>query len=275
MSLTIGHGPLSADPADANYAIEGPAHRIFVEDAPKRLRVRVGGRTVLDSTRAKLLQESNLLPRYYVPLEDLDDAAFVASETTSHCPFKGDATYRTARVGDHEVADLIWTYPDPNAELPVLAGLAGLYLEKLGEDDRVLEEDEVLLGHPHDPYHRVDAQRSSRRVRVMAAADGGSEEVIAETAAPVAVFETGLPARWYVPVADVDAARLRPSETTSVCPYKGVASYHDVLDVDGTVIAEDGAWGYEDPLPEAQPLPGFVCFDGDTLVTEVDGVRLA
>lgn len=269
MTLTLGHGPLSARPADANYRIDGPAHRIFVEGSPKRLRVRVGGRTVLDSTRAKVLHESNLLPRYYVPLADLDDAAFVSSETTSHCPFKGDATYRSARVDDREVTDLVWTYPSPNPELAVLDGLAGLYLEQLGEGDEVLEEDEVLVGHPHDPYHRVDAQRSSRHVRVLR-----GEDVLADTSAPVAVFETGLPARWYVPTSDVDAARLRPSKTTTACPYKGVATYHDVVGADGEVLVGDAVWGYEDPLPEAGPTAGHVCLLGEGLVTEVDGARL-
>lgn len=264
MTLTLGAAPLGTRPgAPTNFTIEGPAHRILVEPSPKRLRVRLDGETVLDTTRAVLLHESNLLPRYYAPLDDFRADALVASPTTSHCPFKGDASYRSVRVGERIVEDLVWTYPEPVAALPVLAGLGGLYLERLGDGDEVLEEDEVLLGHPHDPYHRVDAQRSSRRVVVR-----HGDRVLAETNRPVAVFETGLPPRWYVPLADVREDLLAPSELTTVCPYKGVATYRSVVGEDGAVVVADAAWGYEDPLPEATPLPGHLCFDGDGITVE-------
>lgn len=267
MTLTLGQAPLSSKPSGAtNYEVSGPAHRILVEDTPKRLRVRVGGETVLDTTRAKLLHESNLLPRYYVPLEDIRDDFLIASDTTTHCPFKGDASYQSVRVGGRTVDDLVWTYPDPNAELPVLSGLGGLYLEKLSEGDEVLEEDEVLLGHPHDPYHRVDAQRSSRHVRVLhRTADG--DDIVADTTRPIGVFETGLPPRWYVPVADVRLEQLFDSDTTSICPYKGIATYKSLKDG-----PPDVAWAYEHPLPEATPLPGHLSFLHDDLIVEVDGV---
>lgn len=266
MTLTMGRAPLGTKPGGAtNYSLEGPAHRILVEDAPKRLRVRIAGEVVLDTARAKLLHESNLLPRLYVPLADLRADLFVDSDTTSHCPFKGDASYRSVRVGDRTVDDLVWTYAEPIAGMEVLRGLGGLYLEHLGDGDEVLEEDEVLLGHPHDPYHRVDANRSSRHIRVLH--DG---EVIAETTRPIGVFETGLPPRWYVPVADVRSDRLTASDTTTICPYKGVATYRSLLAEDGSVAVPDVAWGYEDPLPEATPLPGHLCFDGEGITVEVD-----
>ncbi len=266
MTLTLGHAPLGTQPGGhANYSIEGPRHRILVEDSPKRLRLRVGGEVVLDTTGAKLLHESNLLPRYYVPLEDLRDDLLVHSDTTSHCPFKGDATYQSVRAGDRVIDNLIWTYAEPLAGMEILRGLGGLHLERLGDGDEVLEEDEVLLGHPHDPYHRVDANRSSRHVRVRH--DG---EVIAETTRPIGVFETGLPPRWYVPAADVRSDRLTGSDTTTICPYKGVATYRSLLAEDGSVAVADVAWAYEDPLPEATPLPGHLCFDGEGITVEVE-----
>ena len=75
------------------------------------------------------------------------------------------------------------------------------------------------LAHARDPYHRVDAVPSSRHVRVLL--DG---EVLAETNRPVVIFETGLPARWYMPREDVQVD-LEPSEMQTVCAYKGYASY--------------------------------------------------
>jgi len=267
MTLTLGRAPLSSKPAGStNYEVNGPAHRILVEDSPKRLRVRVGGETILDTTRAKLLHESNLLPRYYVPLADIRQDALVASDTTTYCPFKGDARYWSVRAGGRTVGDLVWNYPAPNAELPVLRDLGGLYLENLGEGDEVLEEDEVLLGHPHDPYHRVDAQRSSRHVRVLYRA-GDDEEVLADTTRPIGVFETGLPPRWYVPVKDVRRERLADSDTTSICPYKGIATYKSIKGG-----PSDVAWTYEHPLPEGTPLPGHLSFLHDDVRIEVDGV---
>lgn len=85
--------------------------------------------------------------------------------------------------------------------------------------------------------------------------------VVAETRSQVAVVETGLPVRWYVPEADVRPGVLQPSGTTSVCPYKGVASYeHAVV---GGRRYDDVAWNYPGPLLEALPAAGHRSFDGD------------
>lgn len=277
MALTFPPGPLSAQPGEANYRIDGPAHKILLTPTAKRVRVVVGdGRggtaTVVDTTRAVLLHETAILPRYYVPLEDVTAQFLVPSDTSTHCPFKGDASYRSVKVGDRVVEDLIWTYETPNPELAGLAGMAGLYLEKLDmgpgpdQQDAVLEEEQAILGHPRDPFHRVDAWPSSRHVEVVWTRPDGERVVLADTTAPVGVFETSLPPRWYVPVADVRTDLLRDSETLTVCGYKGVATYRSL--VDGP---DDVAWGYEDPLAEAAPLPGHLSFWGDDITVVVDG----
>ncbi|MBA3574122.1 MAG: DUF427 domain-containing protein [Pseudonocardiales bacterium] len=98
-------------------------------------------------------------------------------------------------VDGRTVEDAAWSHPDPVDGCPPLAGLVSFYFEKL---DTWLVEDDKRIGHPRQPFHRVDARGSSRRVLVKV---GG--EVIAETRASVALFETGLPVRWYVPEADV------------------------------------------------------------------------
>ncbi|MGF1646997.1 MAG: DUF427 domain-containing protein [Kineosporiaceae bacterium] len=279
MALTFPPGPLSAAPGAANYVIDGPAHRILLTPTAKRIRVLVGdgagagvGETVLDTTAAVILHETNLMPRYYVPWADVHDDVLVPSDTVTHCPFKGDASYRSVRVGQRVVEDLLWTYEVPNPELPGLAGLAGLYLEKLDTGpgpaplDAVLEEDEPVLGHPRDPFHRVDARPSSRHVEVVWTRPDGTRVTLADTTRPVGVFETSLPPRWYVPVDDVRTGLLRDSQTLTVCPYKGVATYRSL--VDGP---PDVAWGYEDPLAEATLLPGHLAFAGDGVSVLVDG----
>lgn len=273
MALTFPPGPLSREPGPSNYTVSGPAGRILLQPSAKRLRVVVatdeGPRTVVDTTRGVLLHETGHLPRYYVPVADVDETALADSPTTSHCPYKGDATYRSVSSGGRTVPDLFFHYPEPPESLGDLAGLLGLYLEQLdvAAGDAVYEEEHRLLGHPHDPFHRVDALPASRHVRVLwQRPDGGEPVVLADTTSPVGVFETSLPPRWYVPVADVRTGHLRDSDTTTVCPYKGVATYRSL--VDGP---DDVAWAYEEPLPEALPLPGHLCFLGDGIVTEVDG----
>jgi len=100
MSLTFGAGPLSREPASTNYEIDGPAHRIYFHPFGRRVRLELAGEVVLDTLDAHLLHETGILPRLYVPVADIRTGVLEPSETTSHCPFKGDATYRTVRGGD-------------------------------------------------------------------------------------------------------------------------------------------------------------------------------
>jgi uncharacterized protein (DUF427 family) len=96
MGLTRSDAPLSAHaPKTVNYRIDGPAHKLLMHPFPRRVRAEVAGRTVLDTTRGVLLHETALPARFYVPEADLDASAFVPSDLTTHCPFKGDATYRS------------------------------------------------------------------------------------------------------------------------------------------------------------------------------------
>src|SRR5829696_10394681 len=112
MTLTLGTGPLGSKPSgDFNFDWDGaPAHRLYFEPYPRRVRALVDDRIVLDSLRGRLLFESNLPPRLYVPLGDLDASLLEPSDATSHCPFKGDASYRSLRVGDRLVEDAVWAY---------------------------------------------------------------------------------------------------------------------------------------------------------------------
>jgi uncharacterized protein (DUF427 family) len=123
-------------------------------------------------------------------------------------------------------------------------------------------EDDEQIGHPRDPFHRVDVRRSSRHVAVRVRG-----EAVADTRSPVAVVETGLPVRWYVPEVGVRDGVLEPSGSTSVCPYKGVATYEHVS-IDGRRY-EDAAWCYRRPLPEALPAAGHRSFDGEDVEVRV------
>jgi uncharacterized protein (DUF427 family) len=85
----------------------------------------------------------------------------------------------------------------------------------------------------------------------------------------MALFESNLPTRWYLPREDV-SAELEPSDTITRCPYKGEASYHSVKLADGE-LAKDLIWYYEDPLAEVGKIAGLVCFFNEKVDIELDG----
>lgn len=130
MSLTLGTGPLAGTPGgDFNFDLAGaaPKHRIYFEPFAPRLRAIVGDRVVLDSVRAHLLHETGIAPQAYVPLEDLDGSLLARTDTTTHCPFKGDASYWT--VGGIE--NVAWSYEDPKAEVDAIRGHLAFYPDRV------------------------------------------------------------------------------------------------------------------------------------------------
>jgi uncharacterized protein (DUF427 family) len=260
MSLTLGSGPLGGKPGDANYTFESPAHKILFQPDGRRLRAFVGDTVVLDTTGAHLLHETGIRPVAYVPIADLNADLLEPTDTSTHCPFKGDASYWSLRVGDDVREDAVWYYDDPVASAPWLKGFAALYFDRV---DRWLVEDEPVAGHLRDPYHRVDVHQSSRAVRVSA-----GDDLIAESKHPVLVFETSIPVRAYIPRRDIVAGHLAPSPTQTTCAYKGEATYWHVH-ANGEKFP-DAAWSYELPLAAAMKIAGHVCFAADGITVELD-----
>ena len=202
------------------------------ESGAKRVRAFLGGRAVADSHRVKLAWEVPWYPAYWLPEKDVDVAA---------------------------VPEAAVRRPPP--EVDALAGHVHLAWEAM---DAWFEEDEEVYVHPRDPYTRVDILASSRHVLVRA---GG--EVVAESHKPTLLFETGLPVRFYLPPTDVRRDKLRPSATTSQCPYKGTAGYWSVEA--GGETFPDLAWTYRAPLPESVKVAGLICFYNERVDLVVDG----
>ena len=263
MGLTSGTGPFGNRPAGRFNFTPDPATGavLYFDPVPYRLRGLYGGETVFDTLNAKLLYETAHLPVYYVPEDDLRQELLEPSETRTHCPHKGDASYRSIRVGDRLEPDAVWTYREPIAPASFLVGHAAFYWAKL---DEWLVEDEQVLGHPRDPYHRIDTYRTTRPVRV--SLDG---ETIAESSRAVALFESGLPPRFYLPAEDVRTELLEPSETKTRCAYNGVASYWHVRM--GDTLHDDLAWTYEEPDDDGRPIRGLICFFNERVDLEVGG----
>ncbi len=257
MGLMYGTGPLGPHPAGAfNFEPPPPGWAIYLEPTPKRIRAEVGGETIADSRRAMVLHESGVQPVYYFPPDDVRRDVLEPSDRHTHCPKKGEASYFTLRVGERVVNDGAWYYPAPLEGAPPIKDLIAFYWDRI---DRWLEEAEEVLVHPRDPYHRIDVIRSERHVRV--SLDG---RLLAESRRPVALFESNLPPRWYLPREDV-IAELDPSDTTTRCPYKGTAGYYSVAG------AKDLVWYYEEPRPEAERIKGLLCFFNEKVDIELDG----
>ena len=263
MGLSSGTGPFGNAPAGRfNFTPDPPTGSVlYFDPVPYRLRGTFGGETVFDTLGARLLYETAHLPVYYVPEDDLRHELLEPSGTQTHCPHKGDASYRSIRVGDRLETDAVWTYREPIAPAAFLAGYAAFYWRKL---DEWLVEDEQVFGHPRDPYHRIDTYRTDRAVRV--SVDG---ELIAESTRAVALFESGLPPRFYLPPEDVRMGLLESSATTSRCAYKGVASYRHVR-VDDT-LHDDLAWTYAEPNDDLGAIRGLICFFNERVDLELDG----
>lgn len=132
---------------------------------------------------------------------------------------------------------------------------------------RWFEEATEVFVHPRDPRHRVDALASDRHVVVEV--DG---EVLADTTRPVALFETSLPVRWYLPREDVRTEALEPSDLVTRCPYKGTTTFFGVRA--GGKLRADLAWSYPDPLAECSAITGRVCFFNEHVDLIVDGERV-
>jgi uncharacterized protein (DUF427 family) len=226
----------------------GP-HRIAVELSPRWVRVKFNGETIADSKRAVLLRESNHLPVYYFPPEDVRQDLLEPTDLHTRCPYKGEASYWSVRVGDRVAENAMWGYGDPLPEREDIRGYRAFYWERM---DAWFEEEEQVFKHARDPYHRVDVIPSSRHIRVEI--DG---RVVAESRRPSLVFETGLPTRYYLPVEDVRMDLLAATATTSVCPYKGQASYWRLA---GDAAERDVAWAYQTPIPEIPRIAGLVSF---------------
>ena len=259
MSLTQGSGPLGGRAGDTNYTIASPAHRLLFQPDPRRLRAFVGDTVVLDTTRAHLLHETGIRPVAYVPLDDFDAELLTRTDTSTHCPFKGDASYWTLAVGDDVREDAVWAYEQPLDEASWLRGFAAL---AFGRADRWTVEDEEVAGHLRDPYHRVDVHASTRPVRVSV-----GDDLIAETRRPVLVFETSMPVRAYVPRGDLVAGHLALSATRTTSPYMGDAAYWHVHA--GGHEFPDAAWSYELPIAEAMQVAGYVCFEADGITVDI------
>jgi uncharacterized protein (DUF427 family) len=108
-----------------------PYSRVDILASSRHVRVEVDGVTLADTGQPRILFETGLPPRYYIPLSDLSLERLVPSDTVTHCPYKGSATYWSVEVDGKRYEDFVWIYRSPLPESQKIAGLACFYNERV------------------------------------------------------------------------------------------------------------------------------------------------
>jgi uncharacterized protein (DUF427 family) len=113
------------------HKIPGPDHPITIARNPGRVVVTIGGRKIADTRSALTLREASYPPVHYIPREDVDMAVFSRTETSTHCPYKGDASYFTAVVDGKAAGNAAWSYEQPYEAMAQIRGLLAFYPERV------------------------------------------------------------------------------------------------------------------------------------------------
>lgn len=237
------------------------------EPAPYRLRAYVDDTVVLDTRTARLVWEPRrVVPVFGIPPADLYgtvepvdpqppradlDALPPVLGPERFDPHTSPGSVVEVVVGDRRIDGFVPDDPD----------LGGVVLVDFNGFDAWRTEDQVLIGHARDPFKRIDVMPSGRHVVI--SLDG---QVLADSRRARLLLETPLPGRWYVPTADVRMDLLEESPGSSVCAYKGLASYLSV-----TGGERDVAWQYVAPLNDAVPVKDHVCFWSERTDLVLDG----
>jgi uncharacterized protein (DUF427 family) len=93
--------------------LPGPDHPITITPTGKRVRVTLGGRVVADSTRALTLREAKYPPVQYIPRADAEMSLLNRTDHSTHCPYKGDASYYSLELDGHIAKNAVWSYEQP------------------------------------------------------------------------------------------------------------------------------------------------------------------
>jgi uncharacterized protein (DUF427 family) len=118
-----------------------PYTRVDILPSSRHVRIEVDGVTIAESTKPRLLFETGLPVRYYLPKTDVRMDLLTPTDSVSHCPYKGQAEWWSVRAGDTIHPDLAWSYRTPLPESQKIAGLIAVYDEKVDiYVDGVLQE---------------------------------------------------------------------------------------------------------------------------------------
>jgi uncharacterized protein (DUF427 family) len=239
MGLSWQQGPLGRNPNGTFITATPMPERVpYLEPLRHRMSVELAGSTIARS----------------------DDAMQPSDHESTHQDL-GKTKWFDVVGGDGQIAKRgAWQHLDPPPQGAAFRDTVAFAWRAM---DAFYEEDERILGHAADPYHRIDIRRSSRHLVVR-----HDDQVVADTHAPLVLYESGFAPRWYVPRADVVAEALHPVEGQTFCPYKGLASYYSIGDT------RNAAWSYRAPFEEMARIADLVSFEPDKVTITIDGERL-
>jgi uncharacterized protein (DUF427 family) len=261
MGLSWQQGPLGGASIGRFLTAEPlPPRMLFAEPLRRRLRVRFADEWVADSEDAILLYEPGRYPVAFFPIPGIRPGVLVSENRTTQHRDLGDTNWFTVTIGGRSATHSAWeftTLPEHASELRGRVAFAWRAM------DAFYEEDERILGHAADPYHRIDIRQTCRRLVVR---DGTTR--IADTSRPVVLYESGFAPRWYVPREDVVEAALVPADGQTFCPYKGLASYYNIGGHKGA------AWSYPRAWPEVARVSNFVSFEPDKVEVYLDDKKV-
>jgi len=261
VGLSWQQGPLSPGALGRFLVAEPlPKRLLYLEPLRRRMRVRFGGHWIADSERALVLFEPGRYPVAYFPESDISPDALQRTEHTTQHPDLGLTSWYSVRAGKHSAGRAAWQHvqlPAHARELQARVAFAWHAMEAF------YEEEERILGHAADSYHRIDIRQTSRHLVV-----NHGNRVVADTEQPRVLYESGFAPRWYVPRANVDESALTAVDQQTFCPYKGLCSYYDIGD------ARHAAWSYRQAYTEVCRISDFVSFEPDIVSVQIDGGRL-
>jgi uncharacterized protein (DUF427 family) len=108
-------------------------HTITTEPTDRKVRVVHAGEVLAESTRALVLEETGCPPRYYLPPEDVRMDLLEPTDFSTTCPFKGDASYWSVRIGDEYLTGIAWSYLSPLEHRADITGLVCFYADRVDE----------------------------------------------------------------------------------------------------------------------------------------------
>lgn len=261
MGLSWQQGPL-APGAIGRFLVPVPLPErlLYVEPLRRRMRVRFGGDWIADSENVLLFFEPGRYPVAYFPQADVSPEVLERSEHITKHPDLGQTSWYLVKAGGQRAPRGAWQH----MELPAFAGDLGARIAFAWRAmDAFYEEEERILGHAADSYHRIDIRQTSRHLVVR-----DRDRVVADTKRPLVLYESGFAPRWYVPHADIDESALTFVEHQTFCPYKGLCSYYDIGD------ARLSAWSYREAYPEVGRISGLISFEPDIVSVHLDGKKL-
>ena len=261
MGLSWQQGPLSQRAIGRFLTAEPlPKKLLYAEPLRRRMRVRFGGTWIADSENVILLFEPGHYPMAYFPESDISGSVLEMSEHITHHPEFGATSWYVVRTGEKSALRGAWQH----AELPEYASELRAHVAfSWPAMEAFYEEDERIVGHAADSYHRIDIRQTSRHLVVR-----HQDRIVADTKQPIVLYESGFAPRWYVPRIDVDETALVPVERQTFCPYKGICSYYNIGDA---LLA---GWSYPAAYPEVGRISNFVSFEPDLVSVHLDDKQL-